>query len=134
MGKCLSILNQKSVFLKSSLVNENGFDFENLLNQNRSLQLFYFFDMISKIYSENIESINTAIFPLEKLVFLFVQIFQKLEIKQKVILLSLSKELWSNIFNIWSLWITHNDDNFHTKIVSHYLQNPIINEQNNEPH
>jgi hypothetical protein len=106
----MSILHEKSVFLKSLTV-KGEFDFEGYLNENPSLQIFYFFDMISKIYSESIESINinTSIFPLEKLVYLFVQIFKRLEIKQKIILLSLSKELWSNILNVWSLWIIHRE-------------------------
>ncbi len=78
MEKCISILNEKSVFLKSNNAKKGGFDFEKILNKNTSLQLFYFFDMISKIYSESIDSINTEIFPLEKLVYLFVQIFKKL--------------------------------------------------------
>ncbi len=78
MEKCISILNEKSVFLKSNHAKKGGFDFEKYLNKHTSLQLFYFFDMISKIYSESIDSINTEIFPLEKLVYLFVQIFKKL--------------------------------------------------------
>lgn len=51
MGKCISILNEKSIFLKNGQPKKVNFDFEKFLNENRELQVFYFFDMISKIYS-----------------------------------------------------------------------------------
>ena len=44
--------------------------------------------MITKLYGE---SINTDVLPLEKIVFLFVYIFKNLKMKEKIILLSLSK-------------------------------------------
>jgi hypothetical protein len=47
----MSILNEKSVFLKNVAAKKGVFDFEKYLNDNQQLQIFYFFDMISKIYS-----------------------------------------------------------------------------------
>jgi uncharacterized protein with ATP-grasp and redox domains len=58
----MAILNQKSVFLKSTLVQgKGGFNFEGFLNEHSDLQIFYFFDMISKIYSESISTENLPI-------------------------------------------------------------------------
>lgn len=71
MKKCILILNEKSQLMKNNSVNNQSFDFEKYLNENLDLQRFYFFDMITKIYSGNLESIHidTKILPLSNIVY-----------------------------------------------------------------
>ena len=59
----MAILKEKSVFFKyniksySNLNNQNkSINFEQYLNDNPNLQIFYFFDMISKIYADTIDT------------------------------------------------------------------------------